>query len=188
MLILIAGLIVFFAVHLVRVVAPDLRESQIAANPRRWRGLYSLASLAGFALIVWGWIVFRPEAPEVYMPPEWGRHVASALVAPAFILIVAAYQPAGYIKKWVKHPMITGVVLWSIGHLLANGDLASVLVFGSFLAYAIVDRIAVIPRGDPAPLVKRPRSDLVAIVAGLAVFAIFGFWLHGWLFGVSPFA
>jgi uncharacterized membrane protein len=187
-LVLIAGLIVFFAVHLVRVVAPGFRESQIAANPARWRGLYSVTALIGFGLIVWGWIMFRPQAPELYSPPAWGRQVAWVMVAPAFILVVAAYQPVGYIKKWVKHPMITGVGLWSIGHLLANGDFASVLVFGSFLAYAIVDRIAVIPRGDPAPHVRQPRSDLVAIVAGLAVFAIFGLWLHGWLFGVSPFA
>ena len=178
----------FFAVHLVRVVAPGFRQAQLAANPGRWRGLYSLASLLGFGLIVWGWIVFRPEAPQVYDPPAWGRHVAWVFVALAFILVVAAYQPVGYIKKWVKHPMITGVALWSIGHLLANGDLASVLVFGGFLAYTLVDRIAVIPRGDPAPVVKEPRRDLVAIVAGLVAFAIFGSWLHGWLFGVSPFA
>jgi uncharacterized membrane protein len=188
MLILIAGLIVFFAAHLVRVVAPGFRESQIAANPGRWRGLYSLASLVGLALIIWGWITFRPEAPEVYTPPVWGRHAAWVLVAPAFVLLVAAYQPVGYIKKWVKHPMLSGVALWSIGHLLANGDLASVLVFGGFLAYAIVDRVAVIPRGDPAPEVKQPRADLVAIIAGLAAFAVFGLWLHGWLFSTSPFA
>jgi uncharacterized membrane protein len=94
----------------------------------------------------------------------------------------------GHIKRWVKHPMLAGVALWSIGHLLANGDLASLLLFGSFLAYAIVDRIAVIPRGDPAPAVLEPRGDLVAIIAGLAAFALFAFWLHGWLFGASPFA
>jgi uncharacterized membrane protein len=186
MVILIAGLVVFFSVHLARVVAPGFRDRQNAANPGRWRGLYSLASLIGFALIIWGWIAFRPEAPEVYSPPAWGRHAASLLVVLAFILLVAAYRPAGYIKKWVKHPMLAGVALWSIGHLLANGDLASVLLFGSFLAYAIVDRIAVIPRGDPAPAVKQPRADVIAVVAGLVAFAVFGFWLHGFLFGVSP--
>ena len=84
--------------------------------------------------------------------------------------------------------MLAGIMLWSVGHLLANGDLASSLVFGAFLAYAIVDRIAVIPRGDPAPVVVQARSDLIAAVVGIVAFAVFGLWLHGWLFGVSPFA
>ena len=188
MFILVLGLVVFFAVHSVRMVAGGWRERQVAANPRRWRGLYSLGSLIGFALIIWGWIVFRPVAPEVYTPPDWGRHVTYPLVVLAFIIIATSYQPPGYIKHWLKHPMLVAIILWSVGHLLANGDLASVLVFGGFLVYAVVDRIAVIPRGDPAPTVQRPLSDAIAVVAGLVIFAVFGFWLHGLLFGVSPFA
>ena len=188
MLVLVLGLVVFFAIHLVRVAAPGFREAQIAASEGRWKGIYSLLSVVGLALIVWGWNLYRPEAPEIYEPPGWGRHAAALLVLVAFVLLAAAYPPPGRIRHWVKHPMLVGVMLWAAGHLLANGDLASLLVFGGFLAYAIVDLIAVIPRGDPAPAVVRPLSDLTAIVAGAVVFAVFALWLHGWLFGVEPFA
>lgn len=186
MIILILGLVVFFGIHSVRMVAGGVRDRQIAANPGRWKGIYSLISLVGLGLIVWGWITFRPDAPEVYTSPEWGRHAAMLLVLIAFVLFVAAELPVGYIKKAVKHPMITGIALWSAGHLLANGDLASVLIFGAFLIYAIVNRLAVIPRGDPAPVVKQPRSDLIAIGVGVVAYAVFVLWLHGLLFGVSP--
>ncbi|HHY50732.1 MAG TPA: NnrU family protein [Alphaproteobacteria bacterium] len=187
MVILVIGLVIFFGVHSVRIVAGGFRDRQIALNERRWKGLYALLSLLGFALIIWGWIVFRPEAPAIYEPPAWGRHAAWVLVAAAFVLLAAAYRPVGYIKHWVKHPMLAGVALWALGHLLANGDLASVLVFGAFLAYAVIDRIAVIPRGDPAPEVLRPLSDVVSLVVGLAVFVAFGLWIHPFLFGVTPF-
>lgn len=186
MLILVAGLAIFFAVHLVRVVAPGLRAAQVAANERRWKGTYALISSVGLALVVWGWIAFRPEAPEVYEVPTWGRHAAMLLVWLGFISVSAAYTPAGRIKNLLKHPMLTGVFLWAVAHLLANGDLASVLLFGSFAAYTLVDRLAVIPRGDPAPIVVRPRSDLIAFVVGTALYALFVLWLHGLLFGVSP--
>jgi uncharacterized membrane protein len=188
MLVLVLGLVIFFAIHSVRIVAPGFRDAQIATNERRWKGLYSLASIAGFALIVWGWRIYRPEAPEIYEPPSWGRHVAWVLVLAAFVSLAAAFLPAGSIKRRLKHPMLVGVFLWALGHLLANGDLASLLVFGAFLAYTVVDRIAVIPRSDPVPSVVQPRSDLIAAGIGLAAFAVFGFWLHGLLFGVSPFA
>ncbi len=186
MWILILGLAIFFAVHSLRMVAGGFRETQLAANKRRWKGLYALASLAGFVLIIWGWIVYRPEAPEIYAPPGWGRHLAMGLLLLSFILLAAANAPAGRIKVWVKHPMLLGVALWAIGHLLANGDLASLLLFGTFLAYAVVNRIAVIQRGDPAPAVVRPLSDLIAVLAGTALYVVFVLWLHAWLFGVSP--
>src|SRR5262245_53336818 len=169
MLVLVLGLVVFFAIHLVRVAAPGFREAQLATNEGRWKGIYSLVSIVGFALIVWGWHLYRAEAPEIYEPPSWGRHAAALLVLVAFVLLAAAYPPAGRIRHWVKHPMLVGVILWATGHLLANGDLASLLVFGAFLAYSVVDLIAVIPRGDPAPAVVRPVSDLTAIVAGVVV-------------------
>jgi uncharacterized membrane protein len=186
MWILVLGLVVFFAIHSSRMVAGDFRDAQLAANAGRWKGLYSLASAIGLALIIWGWVLFRPEAPEIFTPPAWGRHVAMGLLLLAFILLAAANMPAGRIKVWVKHPMLLGIVLWALGHLLVNGDLASLLLFGAFLAYAIVNRVAVISRGDPAPAVVRPRSDLVAILAGTALYIVFVLWLHGWLFGVSP--
>jgi uncharacterized membrane protein len=188
MAILILGLVVFFAVHCVRIVAPGFRAGQVAANQGRWKGLYSLASLVGFALIVWGWISFRPVAPDVYVPPDWGRHVTIVLVLLAFIAIPTAYQPPGRIRTWLRHPFLAAIILWSLGHLFANGDLASVLLFGSFLAYGIVDRIAVAFRPDPPPVYAGPRGDIVGIVVGLVLFAIFVFGLHAFLFGVSPVA
>ena len=188
MAILILGLVFFFAVHCVRIVAPGFRAGQVAANQGRWKGLYSLASLVGFALIVWGWISSRPVAPDVYVPPDWGRHVTIVLVLLAFIAIPTAYQPPGRIRTWLRHPFLAAIILWSLGHLFANGDLASVLLFGSFLAYGIVDRIAVAFRPDPPPVYAGPRSDIVGLVVGLFLFAIFVFGLHAFLFGVSPVA
>lgn len=187
-IILVAGLMIFFGVHSVRMVAPGFRERQIAVSEGRWKGLYSLGSAAGIGLIVWGWTAFRPEAPDVFQPPAWARHTSWLLVAAAFVLLVAAYLPAGRIKAWVRHPMLAGVALWALAHLLANGDVASILLFGGFLAYAIVNRVAVGGRGDPTPVAGHPRNDIIAIVGGLGAFAVFGLVLHGWLFGVNPFA
>jgi uncharacterized membrane protein len=185
MIILILGLVLFFGVHSVRMVAGGFRERQLAANAGRWKGLYALVSLVGFGLIIWGWIVFRPVAPEIYTPPEWGRQAAWAFVLVAFILLPTAYLPAGYLKRWVKHPMLTAVILWSIGHLLANGDLASLLLFGPFLVYAVANRIAVISRDEPAPATVTPRSDGIAIIVGALAFVVFALWLHTMLFGVG---
>lgn len=187
MVVLVIGLLIFLGIHSARMVAGGYRDAQVAANPGRWKGLYSVVSAIGLALIVWGWAVYRPEAPELYTPPGWGRHVAMLLVLLAFVLLPAAYLPAGRLRHWVKHPMVLAVILWSIAHLLANGDLASVLTFGAILVWAAADRIAVISRGDPAPVVVRPMSDAIATALGVVLFLVFGFWLHGPLFGVSPF-
>ncbi|AKR55130.1 NnrU family protein, required for expression of nitric oxide and nitrite reductases (Nir and Nor) [Devosia sp. H5989] len=186
MWILIAGLVVFFAIHCIRIVAPDFRERQLAQNERRWKGIYSLVSLVGLGLIIWGWWVYRGEAPEIYEPPAWGRHVTMLLVLLAFILLAASNMPAGYIKTWVQHPMLTGVFLWALGHLLANGDQASLLLFGSFLVYSLLDRIAVAVRPAPPVAFVSARSDVLAIVIGVVIYAIFVLYLHGLLFGVSP--
>jgi uncharacterized membrane protein len=188
MWILLLGLLIFFGIHSVRMAAGGFRDRQVASNPRRWKGVYSLISLLGLVLIIWGWVAFRGGAPQLYEPPDWGRHVAMVLVFIAFVLLAAAEMPAGRIKYWVKHPMLVGIGLWAAAHLLANGDLASLLLFGAFLAYAFVNRLAVIPRGDPAPAVVKPRSDLFALLGGTVLYLLFVFWLHGWLFGVSPLA
>ena len=185
MWILILGLIVFFAIHSVRMAAGGFRERQLEVSPGRWKAIYALFSLIGLALIVWGWTLYRPGAPVLYEPPFWGRYVAMAAVWVAFVFVVAAYQPAGYIKSYLKHPFLVGVFMWAAAHLLANGDLASVPLFGAFLIFAVVNRLAVIAREAPTPAPVRPRGDLIALLAGTALYAVFVLWLHGWLFGVS---
>lgn len=186
MTILILGLVVFLGVHSARILAGPFRDAQIAANTRRWKGLYSLISGAGFVLIILGWIKFRPMAPQLYDPPAWGRHAAMGLVWIAFILLAGSNGPVGRIKATVRHPMLLGVILWSSGHLLANGDQASVVLFGAFLAWAIIDLASALGRKEPAPVVTRPIADLIAVAAGTALYALFVFFLHRVLFGVSP--
>jgi len=186
MWILILGMVLFFGVHLVRVYAGPFRDRQIAANEGRWKGLYSVISLVGFVLIIWGFGLYRPEALEIFAPPDWGRHAAMLLVFLAFIVFPATYMSTGYIKKFLKHPMLTAVILWAAAHLIANGDLASLLLFGGFLVYSVIDRIAVIPRTDPAPQTVTPRSDVFSITLGAVAYAVTLVWLHPILFGVSP--
>src|SRR6188508_1930290 len=109
MLILVLGLVIFFGIHSVRIVAADFRDAQVAAGERRWKGLYSLLSIAGLVLIVWGWRLYRPEAPELYEPPSWGRHLTALLVLLAFVSFAASFLPAGWIKQRLKHPMLAGI-------------------------------------------------------------------------------
>jgi uncharacterized membrane protein len=186
MWILILGLVVFFAIHSVRMAAGGFRDRQIAISPRRWTIIYTLVSVVGLGLIIWGWVLYRPGVGDLYAPPDWGRHVAMVLVWAAFVLVPAAYLPPGRIKAAVKHPFLAGVALWAFAHLLSNGDLASVSVFGAFLAFTVVNRLAVSARSDPDPVPVKPRSDVIAVLAGTAVYLVFVFWLHRWLFGVSP--
>jgi uncharacterized membrane protein len=153
----------------------------------RWKGTYSLIAGIGLALAVWGWMQYRLDAPDIYFPPEWGRHATSLLVLIAFVLMAAANAPSGRIKSFVVHPFLLAILCWSIAHLLVNGDLASIILFGSFLIYAIWNGIAVIGRDAPKPSFKSHKGDVIAIVGGGAAFLVFAFWLHLWLFGVSPF-
>ena len=186
MTILILGLVVFLGIHSVRMLAGPFRDAQVAANPRRWKGLYTLVSFVGLGLIIWGWILARPMAPQLYDPPTWGRHATLALVWIAFVLMPTANAPTGRIKATVRHPMLLGVIFWSAGHLLANGDQASAALFGAFLIWAVLDLISALRRGEPAPVVVKPRADVIAVVAGTALWAVFVFFLHRVLFGVSP--
>lgn len=186
MTILILGLVIFLGIHSVRILAGPFRDAQVAASPKRWKGLYSLVSGLGFVLIIVGWIQFRPMAPQLYDPPTWGRHVTWLLVWIAFVLMPTANAPTGRIKATVRHPMLLGVIFWSSGHLLANGDQASAMLFGSFLVWAILDLISALRRGEPAPVVVKPRADIIAVVAGTALWCVFVFFLHRVLFGVSP--
>lgn len=187
---LILGLIVFLGVHSVRIVADGWRSAQIARRGlNAWKGLYSLVSLAGFALIIWGYGLARTQPQALWTPPRWAPHLSSLLMLFAFILLVAAYVPSNGIKRWVRHPMLLGVMLWAIAHLLANGTLADLLLFGSFGLWAVLDYIAARRRdhaaGDP-PLPGTLAGSLIALVVGVAAWALFAFWAHAWLFGVKP--
>ncbi len=189
MIFLVLGLVIFFGTHLFsayrsREPGKDIR-AKMGQGP--YMGLYSLVSIAGFALIIWGYGAARP-APILYMPPVWFAHINLVLMLFAMVFLAAAYMPTGHIKKAVKHPMLLAVKIWAAGHLLANGELNSVLLFGSFLAYGVLDRIAVKKRGDngPGPDVKaNVMGDVGAVVVGLGAYAAIAHWLHPILFGVS---
>ena len=189
MVLFLIGLAIFFGTHVfsaVRARAPenDLRE-KIGYGP--YMIGYSLASILGFDLIVYGYGAMR-GAGVLYVPPTWLAHINLLLTIPALILLVASQLPAGYIKKVTKHPMLLAVKIWALGHLLANGELNSVILFGSFLAYAVFDRIMVKRRGDIGPgpdAALNPAMDGVTIVLGLGAWAAIAFWLHPILFGVS---
>ncbi len=187
MLILILGLIVFLGVHTVRIAAPGWRETRMfAIGEGPWKGAYSLASAVGLVLIVWGFAMAWPAAPVLYEPPLWLKRVAMGLMAVSFIVLAAYALPAGRIKAAVKHPMLVGVIVWAGAHLLANGDLAALFLFGAFLVWAVADRVSVARRGDAGPAAGLLWWDAVAVVAGLAVYVLFVWKLHLWLFGVAP--
>ena len=192
MTVFVAGLLIFFGSHIYsalrsREPGKDIK-TRIGYGP--YMGLYSLVSLIGLILIVYGYGATR-GAGMVYDAPSWGVHVNLLLMLLALVLLVAAQIPAGYIKRVSKHPMLLSVKLWAFGHLLANGELNSVILFGSFLAYAIFDRVMVKRRGDNGPGPDASVStamDVAAIVVGGAVWAALAFWLHPVLFGVEVIA
>jgi uncharacterized membrane protein len=189
---LIAGLAIFLGAHSVRIVADDWRTARIASwGHGKWKIVYSLVSIAGFVLIVHGYGEARLAPTLLYTPPVWTRHLAALLTLPAFILVVAAYVKGTRIKARIGHPMIVGVKLWAFAHLLSNGTLADVVLFGAFLAWAVLDYLAARRRDRAAGTVYPvgPASrDLIAIGAGGLAWAIFAFMLHGPLIGVRPFA
>jgi uncharacterized membrane protein len=185
---LILGLIVFFAGHAVSIVNEPWRDRMASRlGDWSWRGLYSLVALIGFVLIVRGYSQARLDPVVLYLPPTWTRHLALLLMLPVFPLLIATYFP-GRIRTVVKHPMLVATKLWAVAHLLANGMLGDVLLFGSFLVWAVVDRISMknrTPRAIPgAPPSK--ANDLIAVGAGLALYGAFLVWLHTWLIGISP--
>ena len=184
MTLFLVGLIVFLGVHLVPT-RPGFRDGLVARfGEKGYQGLFSVVSLAAFVLMIYGY----SQAPfvEVWWPPLWTRHITELLMLPAFILIVAAYVPSR-IRTAAKHPMLASIKLWAVAHLASNGDLASMLLFGGFLAYAVYDRISVKRRGALGPLGTAQgsiRGDLTVIFVGLAAYVVFALWLHTILIGV----
>lgn len=189
MSILVLGLILFLGVHSVSIVAPGWRDAQIAQRGERvWKGVYAVISLVGFVLLVYGYGLARQTPVVLYTPPQALRHVALLLMLPVFPLLFAAYLP-GRIQRTVKHPMLLAVKFWALAHLLVNGTVADVLLFGAFLLWAVADRIAVKRRAVPRQVPGAPASgfnDVAALVGGLAAYVVFVFWAHVWLIGVSP--
>ncbi len=186
MLYLVLGLVMFLGVHSISIVDRPGRDALAAGMGHAWRGVYSLISLIGFALLVWGYGMARDLPWVLYTPPTWLRHAAMLLLLPVFPLLVAVYTK-GRIKAAVKHPMLLATKLWALAHLLANGTLADVLLFGGFLAWAIVDRVSLKKRGAD-PVIERPQilHDVIAVVAGLALYGWFVVQGHQWLIGVAP--
>jgi uncharacterized membrane protein len=187
MTLLILGLVLFLGVHSIAIVSVAARDHWAAAlGLNAWRGLYSLLSLAGFILLVIGYAEARQAPVLLYVPPGWMRHVVFALMLPVFPLLIAAYLP-GRIKARLKHPMLAAVKIWALAHLLANGMLADVLLFGGFLLWAVVARVSFKRRVQKLmmPLPKPSgRNDAIAVVLGLALYVLTLFWLHRLLVGV----
>ena len=192
MLTLIAGLILFLGVHSVRIFADDWRTRQQQKwGADAWRGVYAVLSLAGLVLVIYGFGLVRNEPVVVWMPPLGMRHAASLFTLMAFILLAAAYVPDNAIKARVYHPMVAGVKLWAVAHLMSNGNLGHLVLFGSFLAWAVLDFISSRKRDRRNPTASRPATKLsatvITVVVGVVGWLLFAFWLHGLLIGIKPF-
>ena len=187
---LLIGLLLFLGVHSVRIFAEGWRTQTVArlgAGP--WKGLYTLFSLAGFALIVWGFGQARQQPVVLWVAPVAVRHAVSLLVLVAFILLFAAYVPGNGIKARLHHPMILSVKVWAIAHLLAAGRLADMVLFGAFLLWAVADFRAARQRDRAAGTsyaAGTAQGTAITVVVGLAAWAAFAFWGHRWLIGISP--
>lgn len=182
------GLVLFLGTHSIGIVAPSWRDQVKSVwGPGRWRGLYSLLSILGFALILYGFSRARLHPIVWYSPPHWLRTVARVLMVPVLPLAIAAYLP-GKIQRATKHPLLLAVKLWALAHLLANGTAADVLLFGAFLVWAGADRMALKRHPKPA-LAALPASrwnDFIAVIVGLALYVWMLMWLHLHLIGISP--
>lgn len=189
--ILILGLVIFLGAHSVHMFAPGFRERAVARiGLQPWKGLYSLVSIAGFVLVVIGFGMARADPHLLYTPPAWLRHLNALFTLVAFVLVFAAYVPRNHLKAKIGHPMLAGVKLWALGHLLATGYLHDVVLFGAFLAWAVADFV-VSRRRDRATRIVYPAGtvigDVLAVAVGVAAWAIFAFLLHQRLIGVNPF-
>jgi uncharacterized membrane protein len=184
MALLIIGIIVFLGIHLVPAFPASRARLIERLGENGYRGLFALLSLLGAVLIVWGFA--RAPFVPIWTPPAWTRHVAMLLMLPVFILIIAAYLP-GKIKETVKNPFLVAIKTWALAHLIAKGEHAALILFGSFVASAVYDRFPLKHRaGVPAPsfgAAPSRRNDMIAIVGGLAFYAIFLIWLHPLLIG-----
>lgn len=191
MSVLLLGLLLFLGVHSVRIVADDWRTAQVGRmGLMRWKGVYAVVSVAGLAMVAWGYGAARAAPVDLWMPPTATRHIAALLMLIAFVLLTAAYVPGSRLKAKVRHPMLLGVKVWALAHLLSNGRLADVVLFGSFLVWAVLAFRAARQRDRAAgdvPLPLYSGRDVITAFVGIFAWIIFALWLHGPLIGVRPF-
>jgi uncharacterized membrane protein len=189
--ILILGLVLFLGTHSVRIFAEGWRTTMVARlGANGWKGLYSVIALAGFVLIVWGYGLARQNPVVLWSPPVATRHIASLLTLVAFVMLFAANVPRNALKAKLKHPMVLSVKVWAFAHLLSNGTLADLVLFGSFLVWAVLDFRAARGRDRAAGTVYPPGTlagTAATVVVGVAAWALFAFWLHAAWIGVAPF-
>ena len=192
MAILILGLAIFLGLHSTRIVSETGRAKAIARfGEGPWKGIYSALSAIGFVLIAWGFARARHNAPQLWTPQPWARHVTMLLMLLAFVSLASYLFRRSHITAAIHHPMLWAVVLWSAGHLIANGSAADLVLFGAFLVWSIADLASSYARDRRNGLVySAPEFPATAgaVVAGIVIFAVFAGGLHLWLFGVSPFA
>lgn len=187
---LIAGLAIFLGLHFIHILAPDWRAAQLARlGEKAWKGIFTVASLVGFGLLVWGYGQARLDPVVLWQTPRELNYLATLLMLPAFILLVAAYVPGNYFKAKIGHPMVASVKLWAFAHLIVNGNLADVLLFGSFLVWAVMSFVSNRKRdrlsGKTYPVGPVSRT-VITVVIGTVVFAVFAGYLHLKLIGVPP--
>lgn len=196
MSLLVLGLLLFLGVHAIAIVSPRARDRLAARlGEGAWKGLFSLVSALGLGLIVWGYGQARAQPVMLYSMPTGLRHLAALLMLPVFVLLIAAYLP-GRIQRAARHPMLLAVKLWATAHLLAQSvtgsSLADVLLFGGFLVWAVADRISLMQREragrlHPVPALPAGRlNDAIAVVGGLALYALTVVWAHAALIGIKP--
>ena len=186
---LIIGLVLFIGIHSVSIVAPAWRDKFAGQHGAAWKALVVLVSLAGVVGMVKGYAEARLDPVLLYTTPSWMAHVSALLMLPIFIFFFAPYFP-GKIKTTLKHPQLVALKLWAFSHLLVNGTLADVLLFGGLLAWAVVDRIS-LKRREPRdiPVVSQSSAnDFILIGIGLVSYVVFALWLHKAWIGVAPFA
>ncbi len=187
MSILVVGLIIFFAVHSVSIVNEGWRDRMLASiGEGPWKGIYSVVATIGFILMIWGYGLARQETAVLFLAPNWLRHLAMLLLLPVFPLLLATYFP-GRIQTLARHPMLIATLLWSFAHLMVNGRLADVLLFGAFLLWAALDLFSTrrrTPRVVPGAPVSRV-NDIIVLVLGLLLYGLFVVWLHSVLVGVA---
>lgn len=188
---LIGGLVLLLGVHSVGAVAPVFRDRRVASlGLGPWKGIYSLVSLAGLALIIWGFAIARRDPVVVWHPPAWMPHVTALFAVIGFVLIAAAYIPGSRIKAMLGHPMLAGVKTWAFGHLIGNGTLAGIVLFGAIVLWSAW-MFATLRRRDRAAgktyAAGSGARDVAVVVAGIVAALVFAKYLHGPLIGLAPF-